>query len=556
MAISIISSPPTQYPVAVSEALEWGLQPDGGDGIVVNGQNAVVTVTFPTTCTVPANGTAFKIWGYNFTIQDAQPYTANAFRVVTSGFLTRTNFALMMQSNVFFKRACIVTLAPSGNTVYITWKTCEAQVNFGGGQMVFTGLTATGATATAVNGNAPEYKDGYKIVTALEIYDPGYGDWLPVTQQDALNPQMGCASIRSLLIDYMEMAKRLVYTPVPDLVDAFFFPPSDADMIRRFRLSYGWIYREEDCQVQSGTFLTSPEVQVSNTAFEVTDVYRMRNYWAGHPDGLVTADEVRFLTNQPQKFKVDRTSNCWLWFFGGESDTLYPSGAKFIMSFFVLKYNGDFDTFELIQDIDDSRNQVFMFNVSPLQIELNTAFDLEDVKLYTVQIFIANAGGTPIAGFSEQRTYALYEDCDSDRTDLYFVTPPGGIGTIPVSITSINANQTANEIELTLSRNVNLQDQAKYGGRLYTNPRGFDEVSVRAIMTGAGEDEYGFFRSMKYSPERWLKRKNDDGTYSAVRFNVNQGSIQIFQQAEFIELNCTGFLLDVPVQVGKNLLIE
>jgi len=119
-SIASILTEPKAPPVPVSECWRWCLQPDAIDAIDTPGSNALVTVTFPAVPTIPADGTTFRIWGYDFTIDSGQAYTSTSFEVTAVGLFTALNFLKMIQSNFFFNRAVQLGFAVVGFDYQVT----------------------------------------------------------------------------------------------------------------------------------------------------------------------------------------------------------------------------------------------------------------------------------------------------------------------------------------------------------------------------------------------------------------------------------------------------
>lgn len=542
MALTLTSAPSTTQPIPISDCLRWVFEPDTADVIATGGVVAEIVIVFPASPTDPGNGTTFIMWGHTFTTQSGSDYTATSFDVVVGDDLqTMNNFASMVAANFFFSRATTVVVDSGANTVTITWNECGEQENFGATQMDFADITGSAITsATPTNGTTPEYVDGYRIAYRMMRRDingavnNGY-----VTNYEGMEPNKGCADVDPAAFDGMPTVRKLLNTPIPNLDNSH--PTVEYDgIIQYFTLEYGWIYRDVNCQSRSGDFAFSGVSFVWNAYFQPEDVYKVRKYWPGATGGLPGGQShVKFLTTQPNPHKVLLDSKCWLWYMVNES----------IQTLGTLELRVVADTGTSSPNIDvvvaNSGYGVNAVNVSPsyiLTLGL-TGVTAANLLSYSVAIVLDNVQIT------EAMSYYIIRPCDTDKdTDLYFLTPIGGIGTIPVRIIEKNANQNGDEILLDVPCSVSREDKARYGGRTLSNIRSYESFTFQSHENSAEATD--FFRDLKLSPQRWVRRRDEAGNWIARKLIIETGGVKVFSDTEKITVEMTGYLGDIIIQSG------
>ena len=544
MALTLDSGPSTVDPIAISDCLRWVFQPDDADVVQTAGANAELVCTFANSPTAPSNGTAFTIWGFAMEVQSGTDYTANTFKVVAGDKLaTMNNFAAMLQTNYYFLRD--TTLAIGASTVTVTWNDCGEQPNFGAAQMDFDNLiSGVMTTAVATNGTTAVYTGGYQASFRLYRVDIDGSESGFVTAFDGISPNLLCDSAESVVFDGMPTARELLNTPLPDLGIAH--PTVDANtIIQYFSLLYGWTYQDENCQPQSGDFAYTNRSFVLNAYFEAKDVYKMRKYWPGAVGGLPGGQSyVKFLTTQPDIIRVPVDSRCWLWYMVNEA---VQNWVELRMRIVVQKKDGSGVTTSVI--ITNSGYGVNAVNVSPAYI-ISLALsgvDATTLDFYQVHIVTQNSGNPlDLTQITETKTYYVDTVCDG-ITDLYFLTPMGGIGTIPVQIIESEAVQTGTEILLDVPCNASREDKARYGGRTLSNIRSYESLTLRATFNGQITD---YFRDLKLSPQRWIRWTDETGAFIARKFIIETGGIRVFSELEHVTAEVSGFLGDIIIQSG------
>lgn len=546
MAITITDEPVLPpVPNAVSDCLRWCLQPDDSDVLDTPGAFAEVTVDFPTTVgSIPANGTQFTLWGHVFTIDDTVPNTSTSFRIVSSGSTSATNFRNMLRSNFFFTVTTISVGATLKETV-ITWNTCGEQDNFTGTNMDVEALEDAGATVGVTNGVTPVLVNGGMIQVRLLKADNLTNVFSPITRFEGFTPDVSCDSIGQLCIDYMQDAKRTLFTPMPDLELDSEISPDLTTMLGQFYIEYGTTYRDDNCQPQSGVFGQSDTVYVMDTVFELQENYGMRRYIYDHPDNAGPGQPPlcpQFLTNKPARLILGVNSFAWLWLAAG-----YQSLAPTVINlrFNVFYKNGTTD-FELVEYDPLQAYQVHCFNVSPGR--LLSIFALSDLTTVSHYFVRAEAGSETIGW----ETYFGIEQACEGLVDVYFKTPPGGIGTILCEVTDRDVVQEGTEICLNTPCETTRLEKGKYSGRLLNQIRSYEKITLKA-RRNFQEDEVAYFRSLKASPERWIQvaETGETGHYMAKKLLVDTGGIKIMQTGEYIDLIIEGTLQDIPVQIGQ-----
>ncbi len=543
MALTLTSSPTTSQPIPISDCLRWVFAPDSGDVITTGGVVAEIVIVFPGSPTDPGNGTSFIMWGHTFETQSGSDYTATSFKVVAGDDLqTMNNFASMVAANFFFSAATSVVVDSGANTVTITWNECGEQEKFGATQMDFADIIGSAITSAApTNGTTPVYVDGYRVAYRLRRVDidnesnSGY-----VMNFEGMEPGKGCSSVDSAAFDGMPTARKLLKTPIPNLDNSH--PTVEYDgIIQYFSLLYGWIYRDTNCQSKSGDMVFSGRSFVWNAYFQPEDFYRTRKYWPGASGGLPPGQShVKFLTTQPNPYKLLIDSKCWLWYMVNEA----------VQTFSTLKLRvvaetsaGGAPTTDVV--VTNSGYEVNAVNVSPSYI---LTLGLTGVTAQTlVSYSVAIIGDT--TQLTEAMSYYIIQGCESDKdTDLYFLTPIGGIGTIPVRIVESNVNQTGDEILLDVPCTASRENKGRYGGRTLSNIRSYESFTFSSHENGA--ETTAFFRDLKLSPQRWVRRPTEDGNWMARKLIIEPGGIKVYEDGPTVTVEVSGYLGDIIIQSG------
>lgn len=572
MAITLTAEPPTTTdfddpatPVPVSDCLRWCMQPDAADGITTGGTFAEMEVTFLSTIvSIPADGTEFTIWGHTFEVDSTVTgHTATKIQINALGSITGRNFRDMLKSNVFFAENTTVVPNPDFfalRSTKITWNECGQKENFSGAAMDLSGLSGIidgGAPNTVTNGTEPEYVPGYMLRFRLLKYDTASGAHVPIGKFRGIEPRFDCDDIQEECVNLMRDAARLVHTPMPDLaIDSEIDPDLDT-IIGRFVFNYGWTFRDDNCQPQSGDLAETGDVMVINSAFALEEKYGIAPYWILSPDFVDTGlDEQKFLTCQPRFHFLSERSFAWLWFLN-PFGTLYDGLAVDHFDLEIVATDVSGSSFGAIIEYPAMETwKCFNFNVSPARVADLTAIDISELVRYEVNLRAFDAGETDFRLVSELLKYEMDRSCNS-LTDTYFLMPQGGIGTLIMDIDERSVFQEGVEICLDTDCAETRLDLAKYGGRMLTNIRSYEKVVLRSRQS-YGEDILRYFRAFKASPERWIQVRDttfdsSDVTYTAKRLLIATGGVKIFQSGEWVELVVEGIMGDIPVQTPRNL---
>lgn len=541
MALNLISEPVQNEPIPISDCLRWVFQADDADVVTTPGVQAELVVVFPSSPSDPGNGTEFTIWGHLMTTNSATQYTATSFKVQAGDQLdTANNFAAMIASNFYFNRA--VTIDVTGGTVTITWNDCGEQENFGAEQMEFSNIIGNAITsATPTNGTTPVYVNGYRIQYRMWRIDTNDGaNSGPIMAYEGMTPNLLCDTSEESAFDGMPTARELLNTPLPTLDNSH--PGIDYNgMIQYFTLEYGWTYRDESCQALSGDFAFSDRPSVWNAYFQPEDVYRIRKYWPDASGGLPPGQTyVKFLTTQPSKMWMFIDSKCWLWYMINESTQSFTT-----IDLHVIATKKDGSSITTTTTVVNSGYGINAVNVSPSFI---ISLGLSGVTALTLSYYTVSILLDDTTQVTEEITYYIEPGCANAEldTDLYFLTPIGGIGTIPVRITERNANQSGDEILLDVPCTASRADKGKYGGRTLSNIRSYESFTYRSIDNGP--EITAFFKDLKLSPQRWVRRRAEDGTWIARKLIIEPGSIKIYEDGQKVTAEVTGYLGDIQIQ--------
>lgn len=549
MALNLTSQPGQSDPIPISDCLRWVFQADDADIVTTPGVQAELVIVFPSSPSDPGNGTEFILWGFVMTTDDSVPYTATSFEVVAGDDLqTMNNFASMIAANFYFSRAVTIDIDEGSNTVTLTWNDCGEQENFGSEQMEFSGIIGSAITsATPANGTTPVYVSGYRIqyrMWRIDINDGSNSG--PIMAYEGMTPNLLCTTSEESEFDGMPTARELLHTPLPELDDSH--PDVNYnEIIQYFTLEYGWTYRDENCQALSGDFAFSLRPSVWNAYFQPEDVYRVRKYWPGAAGGLPAGQTyVKFLTTQPDAMEVYEDTKCWLWYMVNES---VQNWVELRLRIVAQKKDGSGVTSSVI--VTNSGYGINAVNVSPSYIlSLGLAgVDETTLDLYQVHITTQNSGNPlDLTQITETKTYVFKSGgCGSGNfTDMYFLTPIGGIGTIPVEIIQKNAEQTGNEILLNVPCTASRADKGRYGGRTLSNLRSYESFTFRSRSSETEINE--FFKDLKLSPQRWIRRQAEDGTWIARKLIVEPGGVKIYEDGPKVTVEVNGYLGDIQIQ--------
>lgn len=548
MAVQLTSSPSATEYTAISDCLKWCLQPQNADVYTTVGAAAKVVAVFPSTCTVPSNGTTLKIWGYDFTVQSGSMFSSTSYKVVTSGTETAANFKGMIEANFFFRQSTRVTLSGTGQrTVTIEWLTCEEQSNFSGANMSFGGITATGASCNATNGSTPDIKDGYGMSVTL-FSDVVGGGFSPVTATEGILPKIGCAAAQSDCVDMMEKARRLVYTPMPQL-DGVTHPENAYNVVRKFALLYGDFWRD-NCNPQSGLQQLSSAVLVCNSVFEPNDALKFRPYAVETAGGLPSGQtRFFFLTTQPKRHIIHRDSFVFLWMLANESASNFAGINATVATFNAAGAQLESNTFFVPTPYRLSG--LTAFNCSPAYLTETVGLTIDNtVASYQVNaVGIDNTIDANILFRFETLTYIFNTGCsgEEETTDLYFVTSPGGIGTLPMQIRSVEITQEGNENDFGDNCATDTHTRSSKGGQTLTVTRNYKSITMSTIVDHSPEIER-YFSDMRKSPQRWVRVSDNAGGWVARKFLADTGGIEVRRTGETVELTVSGKFLNETAQ--------
>lgn len=553
---------PIVPPIPLSDCLNFCLQPDVADVFSTTGMKPKIVFVIPFVCTVPADGTAFTIWGYDFTIESAEPFTSASFKVETIGLLTALNLANMLASNVFFKRAGTITsfvIVGSTFEMTFTWNDCREQINFTGDNMDLTVFTTIGGSATETNGVSPVYVDAFRIVVNAVRYKDATQTFYDLGALIGMEAEKLCDTVGVVCVDIRPDVAADLFTMIPALTYDSFISSIDngRSMMKYFSLQYGWTYRE-NCIAKSGTITRANKIMVLNAAFDVDDPYQIRRYWYNHPDGFPPGQFVPdFLTTQPKKIPLCRDSFKWLWLLNAWQDD-WPQYA--LVARFVL-YDANGAVITIVQSVANnpltmgsSPYQPVCFNASPRHISDVIGTPLTGVAFYEVQV----VGTDPLDynnvwfNASEYLRFEICDACCDDATDLYFLSPTGSIDTIVVRVDSVETLQSGGEeIRVNIPCGTDRIDRATYGGRTLVSTRVYQKMKMSVQIPRSSEWER-WVKHLRQSPQRWVRVLDESGAYIAKKIVFENGAITQRQSGEGTIIEMTGYLQDVPTQNGTD----
>lgn len=556
-AIASVSEP-TEPPVPLSDCIRWCLQPDTADAITTAGSFATVVITIPGTCTVPADGTTFKVWGYDFTVDSSNDFTSSSFKVVTSGFFTFFNLSEMFRANIFFSRSVVVTGVVVGSDfeLTLTWRECREQPRFSVENMDLAVFTTIGGSGAATNGTSPVYVDGYRIITRAFVWQDATNSGTGIGVFTGLESEKQCTTVGETCIDLNPDIAGELYTPLPELTSTSFTSAIDLGrtMMRLFSLEYGWTYRE-NCVAKSGTIKRSDKVLVLNAAFDDTDPYQIRRYWYDHPDGYPPDQTVSdFLTTAPKKTKLCFDSIKWLWMLNNWQDDFgqYALKARFI----IYDHSGTVSSTEnfIVNNpltMGSSWHQPVNFNVSPGFLVTQFGINLSNVSKYEVQVVGVDTldYNDVLFNATEYLTFVPGHCCE-EYTDLYFLNPCGGIDTVVMMIEEIEVVQGGQEVAVEIPCGGTRHDRATNGGRTLTNLRSYVKYTLSAEFQ-RNEEFTRWVKHIRQSPLRWIRVTDESGTAMAKKILIQPGGVKSYEVGVGIRIEIEGYLQDIPTQTSN-----
>ena len=552
-------------PLAMSDCIKFCLTPDAADVFATTGLRPKVVIVVPLSCTVPSNGTAFKIWGHAFTVDNSTPFSSSSVKIETNGIFTALNIGNMIQSNIFFSRAVTVSAAVVLGSIHVTiqWNECREQTSFSGANMDLAVFTTMGGSGTATNGTSPEYIDGYKIILRPVRWVDATSVVYPLAAFSGVEVEKLCDEAGETCVTINADIANDLYTLLPDLTTSSATTSIDCgrSMMRYYSLEYGWTYRES-CVAKSGTIKKSGKVLCLNAAFDIDDPYGMRRYWPGHPAGLPPGMiVVDYLSKAPKLQYLSRDSYKWLWLLNNYKED-YPS-YDLVARWVLYDSNGT-----LIQIVDDvvmdsatmgsSPYQPICFNASPGRISAELGVSptvAASVDTYEIQVVGTNATDHEDILFnaSEYLKFKIVSAC-SDKTDVYFLNPCGGIDTMVVRIDLVEVQQNAgSEIQVMVDCSTGRGDRLKYGGRTAVNIRSYTKINFSAQIQSPAHE--GWMQQLRSSPQRWIKVIDESGTPIAKKILMESGAVKLKETGFGVIAEFSGYLQDINVQVGTEKII-
>lgn len=537
------------------------MQADAADGIDSVGGKAIVQLTIPGTCTVPANGAGFTIWGHLFTVNSATPFTSNTVKVDTIGLTTLLNLIDMFQANYYFNVAVTTSWAIVGPNfvLTLTWNECREQPRFAPETMVFTAITSLGGSGSYTNGVSPVYKDGFKIATRLGVWLPTSGvnelntlQFRSISKFNGIEPDKACTTLGTACSTYADDAatQLATYLPALDLLGTV----ESAEIMKLFSLEYGTVSRAS-CVPVSGTFKKSNVVLGINSVFDLADQYQMRRYWPNHPQGLPPGKSVvSFLTTQPSSIPVYQDSFCWLYLLTNYQ--LTTGTHIFKIRFVCYKADG---TLAIVTNNGFTDPALWYkahrFDVSPkkvLTLAAGAGVTAANLLHYDVQVVIETNDGSVSINASDYVRYTTIPSCGNAETDLYFKVTTGAVGTVAVRIDEVEQTR-ADEIVVDVNapcigtRHV----KAAQSGRTIVSLRNYKKVYM-SFNAPNNEEWSRWVQDLQQSTEHWLRNKqNGNGDNSSLgyaeRLIVPSGAISTMPYGEGIRVTISGYLQDSQI---------
>jgi hypothetical protein len=236
--ITIVQQPPSiadfseeaQPPVPLSDCIRFCMLPDTADVISTPGAKATIVFVIPASCSVPADGTQFTVWGYDFTVDSAQDFTSSSFKVDAIGIFTWIHLANMFYSNIFFQRSVVITgqLVGPNFELTLTWIECREQGKFTGANMDLAVFSSIGGSATPTNGTSPIYVEAYRLlVRSVRMIDATTG-YVALSVMAGLEVEKLCSTVGMTCVNLNTDIASDLYTLLPALTNTSFIPVNDA----------------------------------------------------------------------------------------------------------------------------------------------------------------------------------------------------------------------------------------------------------------------------------------------------------------------------------------
>ena len=556
-AIESFFDEPVQ-PVPLSDCVEFCLKPDAADVFAVTGSKAKVVFTIPASCSIPADGTPFAVWGHDFTVDSATPFSGDSFQVSAIGIVTFLNLANMFQANIFFRRAVVLAGAVVGSDfeLTVTWRECREQPSFAGSNMDLAVFATIGGGAVATNGVSPEYIEAYRLLIHGVRWIDETSEFFQLSPFAGLDVEKLCDEIGEVCVELNADIGADLYTMLPALTGTSFISSIDNghSMMRYYSAEYGWTYRT-DCVPKSGTIVRSDKVLMLNASFDIDDPYQMRRYWYAHPDGFPPSQlVVDFLTRQPKAIPLCQNSFKWLWFL---NDWQEEFGNYNLHALWAVYYpDGSFRSnhtspVNLYASMGHAPHQPVCFNASPAFIAATFSIPMDEIGSYEVNCIGTNVSDIEDVYFNATEILRFdVTHCCEDTTDLYFLSPASGIDTVVVKMDSVEVLESGGrEIQIQIGCDASRQDRATNGGRTLVATRVYQKIKM-SLQPPRNAAWSKWMKDLRQAPSRWIKIIDEGGFPIAKKIVFENGGIEITKSGEGTTVELVGYLQDIPTQSG------
>lgn len=537
----LISQPSTSvipfHPVGNLDALVYKLKSLGAEFQTSAGQNPSVTIEYDGD--VQTAGQQFIIFGQTYTVATGSS-TATTVNLTSGTALQqaeRVRDAILANVNLYPYVQFSITQSGSNYRLTLTW---QKRVGF---TDVYTNGTLGNpyTIVSEVLGAPAAYVAGFRL--AYQFFTENDTGGTAVTDLRSVPPLVVNDIEQNIEIDFVDIAAGLVSTTRPFSLSGI--PTTDDTISKRVFLRYG-SHTTVDGVTTWGSFQKSGVAKILNAAVRLDSVKLSSYYYRGI--GILT----KFLTYRPTNWTVNKEGQYeWLWFIGSIAQNFAILGTHTLTNYKIryTTYSTSGGATITTNDLSTS-DGVFIIPCGPSN--LPSTISLADKVRYTVQIFanIFQSGVPAFIEVSELMTFYLNDgfECTEPFTEIYFLEPLGGFGTLPIHSVTVEAEQEYLTHELPLDPDAQIADRRISFGHSVNSAKSWYRLNMQVRLRYSKEN-FEYLTALRSSPEHHVRYKPNDTVNEVWKFVPDTGSMQVYQKDDYAIADISGRIhAELPVQ--------